>query len=116
MPEEAADDMAAAAFINIRVVIHEGIPFFPAFMGRDDLHMFFQGNLRIGNHGGRKKCMGMVTAATDDTADAERLLSVWCFQETSVIAVNRQTSGMSAGTGQLVKLQAVNKIIIKIWS
>ena len=49
--------------------------------------------------------MGMVTAGTDNPADTERELSSGYFQGTA--------AGMPAGTGKFVKLQAVNKIIIK---
>ena len=57
--------------------------------------------------------MGMVTAGTDNPADTERELSSGYFQGTGIVAMNRKAAGMPAGTGKFVKLQAVNKIIIK---
>ena len=59
--------------------------------------------------------MGMVTAGTDNPADAQRHLSLRSFQGTCIVPMNRQTAGVSAGTGEPVELQAVNKISIKIW-
>ena len=59
--------------------------------------------------------MGMVTAGTDNPADAERELSKRHFQGTGIIPMNRKAAGMTAGAGKSVELQAVNKIIIKIW-
>lgn len=59
--------------------------------------------------------MGMVTAGTDDPADTERELSSRHFQGTGIVAMNGKAGGMTAGTGELVELQAGNKIIIKIW-
>lgn len=57
--------------------------------------------------------MGMVTAGTDNPADTERELSSGYFQGTGIVAMNRKAAGMPASTGKSVKLQAVNKIIIK---
>lgn len=60
--------------------------------------------------------MGVETAGTDNPADAERKLSQMGFQGTCIVAMNRETAGMSAGTGKPVKLQIGNKVIIKRWS
>lgn len=57
----------------------------------------------------------MVTAGTDHPADTERELSAGYFQETGIVAMNRKTAGMTAGTGELVELKVSNKVIIKIW-
>ncbi len=38
------------------------------------------------------------------------------FQETCIVAVNRETDGMTTSTGEPVELQVGNKIIIKRWS
>ena len=57
--------------------------------------------------------MSMVTIGTDDPADAQGALSNRHFQGTGIIPVNRKATGMTAGTGQSVRLQTCNKIIIK---
>ncbi len=59
--------------------------------------------------------MGMVTAGAYDTADTESKSSCRCFQGSCVVSMYGKTSGMTTGAGKFVKLQAVNKIIIKIW-
>ena len=60
--------------------------------------------------------MGMVAAGTYDTTDTERKPAFRRFQGSGVVSVYGKTSGMAAGAGKPVELQAVNKIIIKIWS
>lgn len=45
MVQEGADDMAAAAFINGRIVIHGMIKTFPVLVGRNDFNVFFHGYL-----------------------------------------------------------------------
>lgn len=77
--EEGADDMSTVVFINVRVVIHKAFPSFPVFIRGNDINVFFGGYLRIGDYGRRKKCVGAVTAGTDDTADTQRNLSFRCF-------------------------------------
>lgn len=59
--------------------------------------------------------MGMVTAGTYDTTDTESKPACRCFKGSCVVSVYGKTSGMTTGAGKSVKLQAVNKIIIKIW-
>ena len=59
--------------------------------------------------------MGMVTAGTDDTTDTESKSAFRCFQGARIVTVYGETGRVSTGTGKSVELQAVNKIIIKIW-
>ena len=113
MAQEAADDIAAVALINGRIPVQEVFPTLFCFVGRNDFSLFIYRNLRIGNHERRKKRMGMVAAGADNPADTERELSGWYFQGTGIIPMNRKAAGMTAGTGKSVKLQAVNKAIIK---
>lgn len=79
VPEEGADDVAAVAFINVRVVVHNAVPPVPVFIRGNDINVFFGGYLGIRNYGRREKCVGAVTAGTDDTADAQRKFSFRCF-------------------------------------
>ena len=72
--------------------------------------------LGIRNHGRQKNSVSMPTTGADNTADAKTEFARRGFDETVVIAVNRQTGSMSAGTGKLVKRKVQNTIIIKIWS
>ena len=41
--EEAADDIAAVAFVNGRVMLHKAFPSFPVFMRGNDINVFFDG-------------------------------------------------------------------------
>lgn len=59
--------------------------------------------------------MCMFTTFTPDTADAEKKSAGGSFDITVIITMNRQTSGMSTGTSQLVKLKVIYDFIIKIW-
>ena len=45
VPKEGADDMAAVAFVNGRVVIHKAFPSFFVFMRGNDINVFFGGYL-----------------------------------------------------------------------
>lgn len=96
--------MAAVAFVNGRILIHKYLAAFSGFMAGNDFDMFGQGCLGIGNHGGRKKRVGMVTAGTDYPADTERKLSARSFEGTCVVPVNGQTAGVATGTGEAVEL------------
>lgn len=92
MTKESENDMMTAAFINGRIPIHKRVPAFSGFVADNDFSLFGQGNLGIGNHGGKKKCMGMVTAGTNHTADAERDFAVRIFEKTGIVSVNGQTA------------------------
>ena len=39
VPKEAADDIAAIAFVNKRIPIHEGVPSLFCLMAGNDFHM-----------------------------------------------------------------------------
>ena len=43
VPKEAADDIAAVAFVNGRVMLHKAFPSFPVFMRGNDINVFFDG-------------------------------------------------------------------------
>lgn len=45
VPKEGADDMAAVAFVNGRVVNHKSMPSFPVFMRGNDINVFLCGYL-----------------------------------------------------------------------
>lgn len=60
--------------------------------------------------------MCFTTAFTSDTADTEFQFTGRGFEKAFIITMDMQAAGMSAGTGELVKLQNSDKIIIKIWS
>lgn len=96
--------MAAVAFVNGRILIHKCLPVSSGFMAGNDFDMFDQGCLGIGNHGRRKKCMGMVTAGTDYPADTERKFSIQSFEGPCVVPMNGQTAGVSTGTGETMEL------------
>ena len=96
--------MAAVAFVNGRILIHKYLPASSGFMAGNDFDMFGQGCLGIGNHGRRKKCMGMETAGTDYPADTERKLSTRSFEGTCVVSMNGQTAGVPTGTGETMEL------------
>ena len=51
---------------------------------------------------------------TADTADPERMDTIRKKDAPSVVSMDRQTGRMSAGTFQLVKLEAVNDGIVII--
>ena len=59
--------------------------------------------------------MGMSTAFTFDTADAEEKPAGRSFDMTMIITMNRQAARVTAGAGKLVKLKVINHFIIKIW-
>ena len=92
--------MAAVAFVNGRILIHKYLPASSGFMAGNDFDMFGQGCLGIGNHGRRKKCMGMVTAGTDYPADTERKRSTRSFEGMGAVPMNGQTAGAATGTGE----------------
>lgn len=79
MVEEGASDMAAAAFVNRRIVLHKLLTPFSVFIRGNDPDMFCHGYLGIGNHGRREECVGMVTTGTDDTTDAEKTFTFGSF-------------------------------------
>ena len=52
--------------------------------------------------------MGVATAFTYDTADAESHFATWKLNRSVVVTMNREATGMSAGTCKLVKLKVIN--------
>ena len=63
--------------------------------------------------GFRIRNVGFHCTFTSDTADTELQFTGRGFEKTFIITMDMQTAGMSAGTGELVKLQIGDKIIIK---
>ena len=54
------------------------------------------------------------TLGTPDTADPERMDTIRKKDAPCIVSMDRQTGRMTAGTFQLVKLEAVNNGIVKI--
>ena len=59
--------------------------------------------------------MGFAAGFADNTADVETEFTFGCFNKTLVVSMNRQTTGMVAGTLKLMELKICNKRIIKSW-
>lgn len=59
--------------------------------------------------------MGFPTGFTDNATDVEAEFTFGCFHKTTVVSMNGQTTGMSAGTLKLAELKICNKRIIKSW-
>ena len=59
--------------------------------------------------------MSFATYLTDDSTDTERSFTRWRLDRTLIITMNRQTTGMTTRTSELVKLEVCNKRIIKSW-
>lgn len=57
--------------------------------------------------------MCFTTASTSDTADTEFQFTGRGFEKAFIITMDMKTAGMPTGTGELVKLQTSDKIIIK---
>lgn len=117
-PESAVlpDDMPAVAFVNEGIGLHNRFQGRICFRSTDDIGLVLDGNLGIRHNERRKNCMCFTTAFTSDTADTEFQFTGRGFEKAFIITMNMQTAGMPTGTGELVKLQISDKIIIKIWS
>lgn len=107
------DDMAAVAFVNGGIGLHNRFRGRICFRSTDDICLVPDGNLGIRHNGRRKNCMCFTTASTSDTADTEFQFTGRGFEKAFIITMDMKTAGMPAGTGELVKLQTSDKIIIK---
>lgn len=56
--------------------------------------------------------MGMAAYTADDPADMEPQVRFTGFDGAVIVTVNRETSGMAAGTGESVELEGIYHIII----
>lgn len=58
----------------------------------------------------------MPATGTADAANVKGKEPVRRFEMTGVVTMDGQAAGMTAGAGQTVELERLNKRIIKIWS
>lgn len=74
-----------------------------------------KGDLGIRNDGRQKECVGSLALGAADTADAKRKRPIPNLHGTSVVAMNGDTGGVAAGTGEreLVELDIIYNRIIK---
>lgn len=56
----------------------------------------------------------MTTAFTYDTANTKAETAGWGLDVTTITAVNREATGVTASAGELVELKVINEFIIKI--
>jgi hypothetical protein len=73
-----------------------------------------QRNPVVWNEGRKQKGMSSSTLRTADTADPERTGTIRKKDAPRIVSMDSQTGRMSAGTFQLVKLEAVNDGIVII--
>ena len=73
-----------------------------------------QRNPVVWNEGRKQKGMRSSTLGTADTADPERTDTIRKEDAPRIVRMDSQTGRMSAGTFQLVKLEAVNDGIVII--
>lgn len=110
MQPEPAEDAADAAFINQRVALHDCLR-----LSGDDIRLVGKGNLGIRNDGGRKKGMGMSALAAYHPADVEDTKRAILSEGTVIVTVHRQAGAVPAAwAGELVELEGMDDIIIKI--
>lgn len=57
--------------------------------------------------------MGFATFSTFDTADNKQERTVCRFDFALIVTMNYEASGMTAGTSELMKLDAINTRIVK---
>ena len=115
VPAIVTDDIPNGTFINSSVAFQKTCSRHIRFICFDDLNLILQRKLGIGNHGGEKQSVSFTAGFTDNTTDVETEFTFGRFDKTLVVTMNRQTTGMSAGTLKLVELKICNKRIIKSW-
>ena len=115
VPAIVGSDMANATLIDGSIVFQKTCSRQGLFISCNDLNLILQRKLGIGNHGGEKQSVGFTAGFTDNTTDVETEFTFGRFDKTLVVTMNRQTTGMSAGTLKLVELKICNKRIIKSW-
>lgn len=80
----------------------------------DDIRLVRSGDLGIRNNKGGKKCVCPAAFTAAETADAQAGETVRGLQATLVIAMDRQTCGMSACTCELMELEGGKDVIINV--
>jgi len=110
VPPKLAQDIADAAFVNQRAALHDRFP-----LSCDDAGLVGKGDLGIRDDGGREECMGMPTLAAGHPADTEGTGKTALPDRAVIVTVDCEACTVPAArTGQLMKLEGMDDIIIKI--
>lgn len=80
----------------------------------DDIRLVRSGDLGIRDNEGGEKCVCPAAFTAAETADAQADKTVRGLQATLVIAMDRQTGGMSACTCELMELEGGKDVIINV--
>lgn len=82
----------------------------------DDVSLVGSGYLGIRDNDGGEKRVGSAAFTAAETADTQADESVWGFETTQIITMNRQAGGMAAGACELVELEGRNDSIVNVLS
>ena len=101
-------------FINPDLSIQQGRKTNPLFRSMDGADMQLQGDLGVGNHGGKKERMGVTAFFTVHPDDREYNYRISELDPARVSPMTDQAPGMSASAGNECQIKGINRIIIKI--
>lgn len=83
------------------------------FIAFGNSSLYRKWNLGIRDNGRKKKRMGMPTGRAENTCNAKKDDVISQPDFTEVSAIPDQRTGMSTGTGDLIKIKGMNDLIIK---
>lgn len=109
-----AQDAGDVVFVNRGRTLHNSGDRRSGFRRQDNLSLVRKGDLGIGDNKGRKQGMSLATGGTFHTADRERNRVKALLKLAQIITMDRKTSGMATGTGELVELKGGDEGVIGI--
>lgn len=115
VPAIVSNDIPDSALIDGIIAFQKTCSRHVRFISCNDLNMILQRKLGVRNHGGKEQGVGLTAGFTGYPTDAEAKFTFGGFDKTLVVAMDRQTTGMSTSALKLVKLKICNKRIIKSW-
>ncbi len=82
------------------------------FISMNGSYLYVQRDLRIRNHGRKKKSMSMTTCCAIDTNDGQCDHFVFGLDVSFIGAITDQASGMTAGTRNKPQIERIYRFII----
>ena len=116
MAQVGAEDGFDIVFIDTWDAVQKGTESCFVMEMADDASLVGSGDLGIRDNNGGEKSMGPAAFTAAETADAQADESVWGFETTQIITMDRQAGGMPAGTSELVELEGREDVIIDLLS